>query len=68
MGIVNRKVKERETTMKEFYIAIGVSAITIASIISFTIVIHHNVMKPLSSEQIIEQAKKDKQIFAKYFK
>jgi hypothetical protein len=54
--------------MKEFYIAIGVSAITIASIISFTIVIHHNVMKPLSSEQIIEQAKKDKQIFAKYFK
>jgi len=54
--------------MKEFYIAIGVSAITIASIISLTIVIHHNVMKPLSSEQIIEQAKKDKQIFAKYFK
>jgi hypothetical protein len=26
------------------------------------------VMKPLSSEQIIEEAKKDKQIFAKYFK
>lgn len=54
--------------MKEFYMSIVASAITIASIISLTVMIHHNIMKPMTSEQIIEQAKKDKQIFAKYFK